>query len=165
MKFKYISWIPAVIIMGIIFSFSSKEADTSDESSLTIANQILTVYENIADAPIQEEIRSEKLSLINHFVRKAAHFLEYTILAIAIAFHLFVWKKEGRRLFLSTVLITAFYAATDEIHQLSIAGRSGQIKDVLLDSTGAITGALLFLLFVNLVLNRNMKKEKIVMPQ
>ncbi|MFP3514028.1 VanZ family protein, partial [Peribacillus sp. SIMBA_075] len=35
---------------------------------------------------------------------------------------------------------SAFYAATDEVHQLFIPGRSGEARDVLIDSTGAAAG-------------------------
>jgi len=92
MKLKYISWIPAVIIMGIIFYFSSRQVDNSNESSLTIANRILNIYENITNSNYQENVRTDILDSINHIVRKGAHFCEYALLACAIAFHLLVWK-------------------------------------------------------------------------
>ena len=38
------------------------------------------------------------------------------------------------------MLTAALYAATDEVHQLFVPGRSGQVSDVLLDSAGAIAG-------------------------
>ena len=41
--------------------------------------------------------------------------------------------------FISTLL----YACTDEIHQLFIEGRSGEIRDILVDSTGALIGMVL----------------------
>ena len=37
-------------------------------------------------------------------------------------------------------VITTAYAATDEMHQLFVPGRSGQVSDVLLDSAGAMAG-------------------------
>ena len=40
-------------------------------------------------------------------------------------------------------LIGSFYAASDELHQLFVPGRSGEIKDVLLDSLGVLLGVLL----------------------
>ncbi|HJA34824.1 MAG TPA: VanZ family protein [Candidatus Mediterraneibacter merdigallinarum] len=39
-------------------------------------------------------------------------------------------------------LTAALYAATDEVHQLFVPGRSGQISDVILDSAGALAGVL-----------------------
>ena len=42
---------------------------------------------------------------------------------------------------------TFIYACIDEIHQLFIPGRGSQIRDVLIDSIGAIMG----LIFINLI--------------
>lgn len=159
MKLKYISWIPAIIIMGIIFYFSSKEAEVSDDSSLTIADKILTVYETISEAPFLDETREIKLDHINLIVRKMAHFIEYAVLAIAIAFHLWVWKKDGMILFILTIGLSAGYATTDEFHQRYISGRSGQIADILLDTAGAIAGFLLFLFILKVLNSRKRLKN------
>jgi VanZ family protein len=51
------------------------------------------------------------------------------------------------------------YAASDEFHQLFVPGRSGEVKDVLIDSAGAVTGALLF--YLALRLYENYRKTKI----
>ena len=40
-------------------------------------------------------------------------------------------------------MATFLYACTDEIHQLFIEGRSGEIRDILVDSTGALIGMVL----------------------
>ncbi len=166
MKLKYISWLPAVIIMGVIFIFSSKPVDNSNESSLTIAETILTMYENVSEQQLQEEARTETLDVMNHIVRKGAHFTEYAVLAFAIAFHLWVWKRRGLKRFLTPVLLSALYAGTDEFHQTMVAGRAGMIRDVLLDTLGAVTGMLLFFLILTVFSYRIKKSnKKITSPQ
>lgn len=150
MKLIRISWLPAVIMMIIIFYFSSKPAVRSGESSMLIANKILDVYENITNTQIQDEDKIEILGNIDHVIRKGAHFIEYGILACTIAFHFLLRKKKNFRFFIYTVILSAIYAATDEFHQLFIPGRSGAIKDVLLDSAGAATGAIFFCLIIKL---------------
>ena len=40
-------------------------------------------------------------------------------------------------------VVGTLYAASDEIHQLFVPGRSGQLRDVLLDSDGVAAGILL----------------------
>ena len=45
----------------------------------------------------------------------------------------------------------ALYAATDEIHQLFVPGRSGEIRDVCLDSLGVITGIIILLIIFKIV--------------
>ncbi|MDF2944068.1 MAG: hypothetical protein K0S01_2926 [Herbinix sp.] len=161
MKLKYISWFPAVLIMGMIFLFSSKPAAASDESSLVIANTILNVYENVSDTQYEIELRTEKLNVIDHVVRKSAHFTEYALLACAIAFHFFVWKRKRIWWLLAPIIFAGLYAATDEFHQTMVQGRSGQIRDVLLDTAGAVTGIFLLWLIRAIIAKRKMKREKV----
>lgn len=158
MKLKYISWLPAFFLMIMIFCFSSKTADTSDQSSTAIADGILNVYENIANQQLEEEVRVEKIGVIDHIVRKSAHFTEYLLLAVAFVFHFILWRKSGWKLFFWSVGLTAFYAATDEFHQLFVSGRSAQFRDVLIDTAGAITGFLIFCLLRKLFTKNKMKK-------
>ena len=46
---------------------------------------------------------------------------------------------------------------TDEIHQLFVPGRSGQITDVILDSCGGLIGAVLSAIILYLI--RKRKKD------
>ena len=39
--------------------------------------------------------------------------------------------------------VSVVYATTDEIHQLFVPGRSGEVRDVLIDSLGALIGILI----------------------
>jgi VanZ family protein len=165
MNLKYISWLPAVIIMGMIFYFSSKPVNNSNESSLTIADTILSVYENVSDIQLQFDIRVEKLGLINHIVRKGAHFTEYALLACAIAIHYFLWKRKRIWWTLAPIIIAALYASTDEFHQTLVPGRGGQVKDVLLDTTGAITGILCFYLIIALIASKKKRQAKVATSQ
>ena len=41
------------------------------------------------------------------------------------------------------LLICAVYAATDELHQMFVQGRSCEVRDILIDSLGALTGILI----------------------
>lgn len=151
MRIKYISWLPAAILMIIIFGFSSKPADNSNESSLAIANSILTVYENSTNQQLQTDTRTQLLENINHFVRKAAHFSEYALLACAFVLHLLSYRRSKTFHVTGSVILSAIYAATDEFHQTFIPGRSGQFSDVLLDTAGALAGAVFFVIILGLV--------------
>ncbi len=145
MKYKYVSWLPAILIMLMIFYFSSKPATISGENSLRIANYVMKLYENITDSVVDEH-RIEKLDTLEHYIRKTAHVIEYAILAAAICLPLRLRGLKRRRLLLWSVLATAIYAASDEIHQRFVPGRSGRLQDVLIDTLGAILGAIFFLL-------------------
>lgn len=151
MKLKYISWIPAFIIMCLIFNFSSKTAAESDGSSLRIANVLLDLYEDMNGKPLDMDQKEAILAQINHVIRKLAHGFEYMVLSLCVAFHLGVCSTEWRRLLLLSVLVSGFYAATDELHQLYVTGRSGRLSDVLIDTAGAAVGAALYLLAVKCI--------------
>lgn len=158
MKLKYISWIPSAAIMIIIFWFSSRTADTSNESSMNIADSLLTTYETVTGVAYEEPVREERLGSINHFIRKSAHFSEYALLSCSFMLHLLVLHKRGRQLVLPPVLLSAAYAVTDEFHQTMISGRGGMLSDVLLDTCGAAAGAIIFHLILQLF--RKVRKSK-----
>ncbi len=165
MKLKYISWLPAVIIMVIIFCFSSTPATTSGESSLMISQTLLNAYEHITDLSYGESARQQVLLELDHIVRKTAHFIEYAFLAAAWVLHFMVRGKGFRIGAGLSIFITSAYAATDEFHQTFVAGRSGQISDVLLDSCGAVTGALFFLSLIVIIKKLRNKHTGTKMPQ
>jgi VanZ family protein len=159
MILKKLSWVPSFILMVIIFLYSAKPVDSSNASSMTIANKVITMYESITDKQIPVEIREARLEFVNHIVRKGAHVAEYALLAFTIAFHLWIRMKRDLQLFLLSVLFAAIYAATDEFHQIFVPGRGPQVKDVFIDTAGATLGAFLFCLLITLITKRTNKKE------
>lgn len=52
-------------------------------------------------------------------------------------------------------------AATDEIHQLFVSGRSGRITDVLIDGCGAVAGTLIILLISRIIVMCRKKKTNL----
>ena len=163
MKLKKVSWIPVIIVMIIIFSFSSKPADSSNQSSMTVADHILTAYENTTQVQLDAEQRYQILETMNIVVRKGSHFCEYALLAVTIAFHFYIHGLQGIRLLLLSVALSATYAATDEFHQLFIPGRSSQFRDVMIDTSGATAGMLFF--FIVMMIYNSHKRRKRSMDQ
>jgi VanZ family protein len=159
MKIKYFSWLPAALIMVAIFLFSARPADSSNESSMAIVTQIMNLYQDITKVPYEPEEKIQVEEILNHLVRKSAHFCEYAILAVSIAFHLFVLRRRGMPLFLLPVFTVFLYAALDEFHQTFVPGRSGLFQDVLLDTAGGTIGSLIFSLIVLYLLGRLKRKQ------
>jgi VanZ family protein len=89
-----------------------------------------------------------RLGTFNHLVRKNAHFFIYFVLAILIINALS--NSRGRRLrnFIFALGFSILYAISDEIHQLFVPGRGGQVKDVFIDSMGSLLGIGIYLLVV-----------------
>lgn len=78
---------------------------------------------------------------VSHFlIRKLGHFTEYMALGISVSAAL------DRRAHLDTVRVLSIVstvlivASLDEVIQLFVPGRCGQVADVLLDCMGAIAG-------------------------
>lgn len=72
-------------------------------------------------------------------VRKAAHMTEYAILALLLL-GMITKDRITRKQLLSVICLVAAYAATDEYHQLFVPGRSGQVRDVVIDTVGGTLG-------------------------
>ena len=72
-------------------------------------------------------------------VRKAAHMTEYAILALLLLGTI-TKDRITRKQLLAVICLVAAYAATDEYHQLFVPGRSGQVRDVVIDTVGGTLG-------------------------
>lgn len=139
--------IPALTVlwMSVIFWFSSAPAEESSNMSLSAGRAAARVFIPDFDEWSLEE-QDAFAERIDHPVRKTAHAGEYAVLGMLMlgtvnSFSAGAFVRKG----MAAWLLTALYAATDEFHQLFVAGRSGQISDVLLDSTGAAAGILLYI--------------------
>ena len=148
---KIILWCALISCMSLIFCFSSQEADVSQSTSSRFIKTIVKIID-FGDKLSEKNIEtiSEKLSV---FIRKTAHFSIYAILTLIFTLLLSQYKIYGMRQFLFALLFCFLYACSDEIHQLFVAGRSGEIKDVLLDTLGGAFGSA-----VIKILNRERKK-------
>ncbi len=148
----------AFIWMGVIFCFSAQPAEESTELSHTVGRKIGEWF--VPGFSEWSAEGQEKFSeSVDFYVRKSAHASEYAVLAIFFLGALYFSGKE-LRFYPVAVLLTSVYALTDEIHQLFVPGRSGQISDVILDSSGAIAGCfcIYFLCFlIKMIKNRKMR--------
>jgi len=107
-------WLPPVLWMGVIFIVS--------------AQPTLPYYPD---------------TLLDLILKKAAHMIEYGILAFLL------WRalSRGRGTLSWSALVTAFvvsvlYAASDEYHQSFVPGRNGTPVDVGIDAVGALVALL-----------------------
>lgn len=73
-------------------------------------------------------------------IRKAAHGLVFMVLGMLTMAALIPHTMRGRHKVMVAVLLCTAYAVTDELHQLFVGGRSGEIRDVVIDLCGAMVG-------------------------
>ena len=140
--------LPLLALMTGIFCFSAQPAPVSQETSGGIVNWLLRLL--VPDYAALDPARQAEIEHIAaKIVRKGAHFAEYALLGAALLGHVLAWRAKrglGRPRAMAWGLGTA-YAASDELHQFFVPGRSGEFLDVLLDSAGVAVGvALLWLL-------------------
>lgn len=127
--------------MLLIFLMSSFDATDSSNQS----NFIVNIISNI--------LNIENARLLSFIIRKLAHFTEYLILGFLTINMLN--KNDISRKYLISILICIIYATSDEIHQIFVPGRAYQIRDILIDSIGSITGVYLYKLINTKILKNN----------
>ena len=145
---KYASVLPALIMMVIIFCFSSQPGSVSSDLSSGIINKVIRLAESTGVIQLTAQQRNEWNEALQFPARKAAHMIEYAILGILIAFPFWVSGSRKKGIFLYSFLTGILYAASDEIHQLFVPGRAGQIRDVIIDGIGVLLGCSLFIRIV-----------------
>ena len=150
---KIITIILIILWMGIVFYFSHQPSIKSAKLSGGITNRVLSFYNGWENKTPKQKKDAEKV------IRKIAHFSIYTLGGILILLHMNLYKISTKKKILLSFLIGAFYAITDEIHQLFIPGRSGEIRDVCIDSLGIITGIIIMIL-INVIVSKIREKKK-----
>jgi len=127
-----------IIITAVIFCFSAQSTDASDSFSAPIANFF---------------------GLPHAVIRKTTHFVLFGLLGAS-------WYYYLRKLSsftpgftsLGSLSFVLLYAVLDEYHQTLIPSRSGELGNILLDTTAGLAGITLIALVYYLTRS---KKEKI----
>lgn len=121
--------------MSLIFYFSSRTADESSAQSGFFVELFRRLLPSSA--------------VTDFIVRKAAHFLEFT--GLSLLFSLALYNQTGSLKTPFAIAFTSIYAATDEIHQIFVAGRACRISDWGIDTAGAVLGAALFIVIIKII--------------
>lgn len=121
----------------LIFALSAEPADKSSNTSGEFTRKVFSlVYPDFND--LSEEQQEEMINEASFIIRKAAHFSLYGILGILAFLNVITYKIP----FVLKPFISAgfclIYSISDEIHQLYIPGRSGEIRDVFIDFCGCL---------------------------
>ena len=118
-----------------IFLFSSKTSKESNTTSKKLIENGIVIYETITNKKLNHK---EIIHKLNYPIRKLAHFTIFFILGISIILFLYTTKLPKKSIIaISSCII---FAILDETHQIFTIGRTPQVLDVLIDSTGSIIG-------------------------
>lgn len=166
---RFILLMLTLMQMMFIFGMSAQSGDQSGELSTKVCKAVCyIVVDNFGE--MDPWTQQQYIDRIHTPVRKAAHMTEYAVLGILLMETTYSFrfdklrKKRGKRkkgffgqLFWS-FNIGALYACADEYHQLYVANRSGQPRDVLFDIAGLSAGLVIAWVFQKIRVYRIWKK-------
>lgn len=125
---KVVNWTLVIVWLVIIFMFSNRTGTQSTgDSRGTIERVLITI--KMDEGSI--ETFSKK---VEPYVRKFAHVFEYFILSLLLLNAL----KPHSYIEAIVIIMCLLFASLDEFHQLFIPGRSGEIKDIIIDMLGPL---------------------------
>ncbi|MCQ2540142.1 MAG: VanZ family protein [Acetatifactor sp.] len=164
MKKKLIISIPAALLLILLyctmFSFSSEEAEVSGSRSHDICMKAVELVDALNGQTDWSEIQKNAYAdRYETFVRKLAHFTEYCISGVLLYILLSQWVTFSAKIYILMILWILLTASFDEIHQLFVSGRDGNIPDVLLDTLGGSTGIFLSYRISHYFHKKRTKKE------
>ena len=141
---RIIFLILVILWMGTIFFFSSETAEESSSLSGSVTEGLARFFFSSWFRPENAAQLRERMGKLEYLIRKGAHFTEYLVLGGLLAlFFSTIRMKYSLRIVIST-LTGILYAVSDEFHQSFVDGRAMQGFDILVDSLGVLTGALIF---------------------
>lgn len=147
--------ISCAVVVAAIFYLSNQPASQSGAMSLVLTEKILLLVEKILPAT---DLTAED---IHNTFRKTAHFFIFMLLGL-----LMMSLVKSMKIGSLTAAFIAFgicigFALLDETHQFFIEGRSAEMRDVWIDSAGALVGIGLFLMMERILNSLFQQKEKI----
>jgi VanZ family protein len=99
---------------------------------------------------LKPDISPDTLASIHLIFRKCAHVSEYAVLALLLlraAIFMTNLKRSIPILCVSVWVVCLFVAAADEFHQTFVASRDASVRDIMIDSGGAMLGLLIGAIF------------------
>ncbi len=128
-------WLLPLLWMLVIFSASS-DTGSAQHTSRIFLPLMHWLFPHMADVRIE----------FFHFLfRKCGHLTEFAVFGLLLWRAIrhasadghppWQWSQAGLAL-----LLVMIFAASDEFHQTFVPGRTGQVSDVFIDTSGAVVG-------------------------
>ena len=140
---KPLSFVPALCMLYFILHMSSQDGTTSSTMSYEVSKALVLLYNKLFSKGLSNEMLMDLIHQIHPYIRKTAHFTEFFMLAITVAFPLYVYKIRGIFLIILGEMLCVGVAFLDEYSQSFVLGRTPSQRDVIIDSAGAFCGILI----------------------
>lgn len=138
----FISWTVVVLYLALIFYFSSQDGTESHKVSAGLL-QYLKVLALVLPEYVQNYLIKYLINgngNLEFLLRKVAHFTEYFILSFIFYRAMIVSGSRIKKSIIVTSIFCFLYAVSDEIHQLFVPGRVFAVRDIIIDTSGALLG-------------------------
>ena len=120
---KLCAFLPALFMMGVIFSFSAQTGTQSGSLSHDISVRVVETKGRFFHQELEKKEIEKQADEIEFYIRKAAHMTEYAVLTLLVAFGFYVNGFRRKRWLMVGFIFCVLYAATDEFHQSFVGGR------------------------------------------
>lgn len=160
---KFLSFLPAIALLFLIFGFSAQDGEASGSLSFKVSLFIVRLFSPFIPTIQSEDVLLKYAEMIHLYVRKLAHMTEYFLLALSLQLPLKVWLIRllcWKKRILAGTALAILFAALDEFHQHFVPGRSGNLVDVCIDSIGIFAAALCCYIFYSFLQKRSEKFYK-----
>lgn len=128
-----ISIIGIILIITFIWSNSYQDGTNSIKSSMFFTSNIQPILIKLGFHP--------NLIIMDGYIRKMAHLTEFMALG-AVIYYTFK-QLFNTYIITKSILLSICIASLDEFIQIYTPGRTSNITDILIDTTGAIIGILI----------------------
>ena len=128
-------WIPVILYIGFIYSNSLTAASVSSVISETVAAELASFLKHFG-------LTVGNIELFHYYVRKMAHFTEFSGLGFLVSIAICICPLFKRRS-LNFILFLMLVPFSDEMLQRLVPGRTGQFSDMMIDCSGILVGGLL----------------------
>lgn len=167
-RFNVAKWIVlsfTVLWTAYIIYYSFMDASASSGAS----QDLVHLLQNIINTLFPNAINESNINAFHSFVRKfIGHFMMFVIDGFFVSWSIYLFNIEKMKTknfyigIIVSLLIGLLLASSTEFIQLHTPGRSGEIKDVLIDFSGYILGTIIiFIVCFLLYLNRKKKASEI----
>ena len=141
--YRLVTLVLVVLCLWMIHGFSGQDAEHSEALSLEVTDVAAQILKPAAAV----DRNGESFQTLHHRVRKAAHALEYALLALVGMLAMAPSRMRPARQALLVLALCAAFAGYDEWSQRLSPGRGPAVLDAGIDTLGALLGcvAALFL--------------------
>ena len=150
-------WILCAIWLTIIFYNGTRPGETSQRSSKEVV-KVVSMFINIPPPSIEKA--SIKLSDVNFYVRKNAHFFQYLIFSVLLCAAVRQLKLYKSSEILLVLFILLLIPVLDEFIQKYTSGRTSNVLDIVIDFSGGVLGLLISKVIVRKA-SRSRKNRKL----